>query len=88
MGMIFESKIYADLPWCLIAGQRSCALVLDAYAYAEGRRRGLPGMAKKPCFSPGSHTSCPKLTLSDKDTICSRRRGEGGGGGGGVGEAH
>jgi len=25
--------------------------VLDAYTYAEGRRRGLPGMAKKPCFS-------------------------------------
>jgi hypothetical protein len=59
-----------------------------AYAYAEGRRRGLPGMAKKPCFSPGSHTLCPKLTLSDKITICSRVRGEGGvrGGGGGSGE--
>jgi hypothetical protein len=38
-------NIYVDLPWCLIAGQRSYALVLDATAYAEGRRRGLPGMA-------------------------------------------
>jgi hypothetical protein len=88
MGMVYENRIYADLPWCLIAGQRSCALVLDAFASAEGRRRGLPGMAEKPCFSPGSHTSCPKLTLSDKDTICSRGEGGRGGGGGGVGVAH
>ncbi len=67
MGVIFESKKkYVDLPWCLITGQRSCALVLNAFAYAKGWRRGLPGMAKKPCFSPGSHTSCPKLALGDK----------------------
>ncbi len=55
-------KIYVDLPWCLIAGQRSCALVLDVFAYAEGRRRGLPGMAKSHvlargpiCLVPSSH---------------------------------
>jgi hypothetical protein len=51
----------------------------------KGKEEGITGYGKKPCFSPGSHTSCPKLTLSDEITFCSRGRGEKGGGEGGGG---
>jgi hypothetical protein len=55
MGKIsgIRHNLYVDLPWCLIAGQRSYALVLDAIAYAEGRRRRLPGMAKSHVLARG-----------------------------------
>jgi hypothetical protein len=63
MGKIsgIEYDIYVDLPWCLIAGQQSYALVLDAIAYAEGRRRGLPGMAKSHVLARGPIRLVPSL---------------------------
>jgi hypothetical protein len=63
--------------------------VLDAYAYAKGRRRGLPGMAKSHVLARGPIRLVPSfITMDEKIEICSKG-GEGGGGrGGGEGRIH
>ncbi len=73
--MAFEHQVVVR---CSSAGMHNFCICI-----AEGRRRGLPVMAKMPCFRPGSHTSCPNFLTMTNLTICSHR-GEGVGGGEGA----
>ncbi len=49
------------MPWCLIARQRSLCSNVSCVCLCWGKEEGITGYGKKPCFSPGSHTSWPKL---------------------------
>ncbi len=69
----------------MVFNRRAAVLCSSArcVCLCRGKEEGITGYGKKPCFSPGSHTSCPKLTLGDK--IQSDLGGEGGDGGMGGG---
>ncbi len=81
------------MPQCLVARQRSCALVRVACAYAYiGKEEGIAGYDEKPCFSPES--ACPRrFETINLSVLCVEGVGVGGeiwddGDGRGVGGRH